>query len=160
MEIKNMIMNKKLKLYPIDDGYRIYGKTFDIREELKGIGAKWNKDNRAFEMSQDDFSKLSQDIRDFVLKQILKEKVEATNRISEAILNENIKVYLNNGNYQVYGKTKEIFKDLKNAGFKYDNEHYQMSEDSFNKLFKKEVKEKVASMSNTSEQASSVEMEV
>lgn len=137
------LRNKEIKLFTIGDGYRIYGKTFDIKDELKEIGAIWKADRKSFEISYENFSKLNPNIKEFVFKSILKDKVNSKKVISDAITNELIKIYLKDGNYKVYGKTKEIYKDLLNTGFKFIDGNYQLSEELFNKEFGEEIRTKV-----------------
>lgn len=40
--LEERILNEDIKLYKVGDVYRIYGKTFEVKEELKEVGAKWN----------------------------------------------------------------------------------------------------------------------
>jgi len=154
------LKNKEIKLFPIGDkGYRVYGKTFDIKDELKDIGATWNPDKKSFEISPDNFAKLNPNIRDFVFKSILQDKMNSQKVISEAISGDAIKLYLNDGIYKVYGKTKEIYKDLINCGFKFEDGNYQISEELFNKEFGDEVKEKITSNQKENAEVMTEEME-
>ena len=160
MGFKEKILNKEIKLYPIgDDGYRIYGKSMEIKDELTELGAVWNNERKSFEISKENFSKLPPNVREMIIKIILQSKVESVKVVSELIITEKIKLYSKNGSYRVYGKTKEIYKDLLNVGFKFIDGKYQLSEELFNIEFKEEVKEKVKSLSNESSQISPEEME-
>lgn len=144
MEFKEKVLNKEVKLYPIgENGYRVYGKTFEIKDELKELGAVWNEERKVFEISKENFSKLPQNVREMIIKIILQSKVESVKVVSDLIISEKIKLYVKDGNYRVYGKTKEIYKDLLNVGFKFIDGKYQLSVDSFNAVFKADVKEKV-----------------
>lgn len=161
MGFKESVLNKEVKLYPLDDGkYRIYGKTFEIKDELKELGATWNNDRRVFEISNDNFSKLPLNVRQMILKIILQSKVDSLKIISDLIIEDKIKLFLKDGNYRVYGKTKEIYSHLLNIGFKLIDGKYQLKEESFNKEFKEEVKEKIKLLSNTNHQIKTEEMEV
>lgn len=154
------LKNKEIKLFPIGEkGYRVYGKTFDIKDELKGLGATWNAEKKSFELSPDNFAKLNPNIRDFVFKSVLQDKVNSQKDISEAITNESIKIYLRDGIYKVYGKTKEIYKDLINCGFKFEDGNYQITEELFNKEFSEEIKEKVTSHQKEDSEVITEEME-
>lgn len=160
MGFREKLKNKEIQLFPIGkDGYRIYGQTFDIKDELKEAGATWNTERKSFEISMENFAKLAPDIRDFVFKSVLAEKTNSMKRISSAIMDESIKLYLKDGNYRVYGKTKEIYKDLLNTFFKFVDGKYQLSEEMFTREFSDEVKVKVDSMQNSNDEISNEEME-
>ena len=44
--LEEKILNEEIKLYKVGSLYRIYGKTFDVKEELEKAGAKWNPENK------------------------------------------------------------------------------------------------------------------
>ena len=44
------------------------------------------------------------------------------------------------GEYKIYGKTKEIFRDLQNVGFELSDNNYTINEEEFKKLFPSNVK--------------------
>ena len=154
------LKNKEIKLFPIGEkGYRVYGKTFDIKDELKDLGATWNAEKKSFEISPDNFAKLNPNIRDFVFKSVLQDKVNSQKVISEAIANGNIKIYLRDAVYKVYGKTKDIYKDLMNCGFKFEDDKYQITEELFNKEFSEEIREKITSYQRENSEVMTEEME-
>lgn len=153
MGLIERITNKEIKLFPIENGYRFYGKTFEVREELKSIGVVWNKEKENFEISNDNFSKLNVDLREYIIKTILQSRMESLKVISEAIINETIKLYPKNEVYKVYGKTKEINRHLLNTSFKFVEKNYQINIETFNKEFSDEVKTKVASLQNENGQS-------
>ncbi len=159
MGLVERITKKEIVLFPIENGYRFYGKTFEVKDELKAIGAVWNKEREKFEISNDNFAKLNPDLKEYVIKSILQSRLESVKIISEAIMNETIKLYPKNDDYKVYGKTKEINKHLLNTSFKLVDKNYQISIKSFNEEFSDEVKEKVTAMQKEVSQVCSEEME-
>lgn len=143
---KEKILREEIKMYQIGNKYRIYGKTFEDREELKNLGAKWNSKSKHLEMSVDDFEKLDYEIKRKVFELRAKQLNASIETISHHLLIGDMKVYLNKDNeYQIYGKTKGIFKELQNVGFKLNNNNYAIKQDDFERLFPNEVKEFVNS---------------
>lgn len=140
--LEEKILNEDIKIFKYGNIYRIYGKTFDVREELKQLGAKWNNDNKKLEMSEEDFSKLSDTIKNKVMELEKKQKNLSLENIKSIILTGQIRVYLNEDNmYRVYGRTKEIYKDLQNIGFELLDNNYAMRKEDFDRIFSNEVKE-------------------
>lgn len=140
--LEEKILNEDIKIFRYGNIYRIYGKTFDVREELKQLGAKWNNDNKKLEMSEEDFSKLSDTIKNKVMELEKKQKNLSLENIKSIILTGQIRVYLNEDNmYRVYGRTKEIYKDLQNVGFELLDNNYAMRKEDFDRIFSNEVKE-------------------
>ncbi len=152
MNFVEKLKNGKISVYPVDNKYRIYGETFEIKEELKKLGAVWNKETKIFELDFDSYEKLDPDLKELIFKMILKLKMESVKVISEAILNGSIKLYPKYDEYKVYGKTKEIRKELLNCGFKPKDKHYQLKIELFNKEFGDDVKEIVEGYSRESEE--------
>lgn len=140
--LEEKILNEDIKIFRYGNIYRIYGKTFDVREELKQLGAKWNNDNKKLEMSEEDFSKLSDTIKNKFMELEKKQKNLSLENIKSIILTGQIRVYLNEDNmYRVYGRTKEIYKDLQNIGFELLDNNYAMRKEDFDRIFSNEVKE-------------------
>ena len=140
--LEEKILNEDIKIFRYGNIYRIYGKTFDVREELKQLGAKWNNDNKKLKMSEEDFSKLSDTIKNKVMELEKKQKNLSLEDIKSIILTGQIRVYLNEDNmYRVYGRTKEIYKDLQNIGFELLDNNYAMRKEDFDRIFSNEVKE-------------------
>lgn len=159
MGLVERITNKEIRLFPIENGYRFYGKTFEVRDELKSIGAVWHAEREKFEISNDNFAKLNSDLKEYIIKTILQSRLESVKVVSEAIMNETIKLYPKNEDYKVYGKTKEISKHLLNTSFKFIDKNYQISIKCFNEEFSDEVKEKVTSEQKEISQVCSGEKE-
>lgn len=64
--LEEKILNEEIKIFKVGNLYRIYGKTFDVKDELSSIGAKWNNENKKLEISLDDFNNLSETIKNKV----------------------------------------------------------------------------------------------
>ena len=102
---------------------------------------------------------INKNLREFILKTILQSKVKSAKVIANAIKEEKIKLYPKGDFYKVYGKTKEIYKDLLNTGFKLEDKNYQISITSFNAEFNDDVKEIVNSQTKEINKVCSEEME-
>ena len=140
--LEEKILSEDIKIFKYGDIYRIYGKTFDVIEELKELGEKWNSENQKFEMSKIDFSKLPNTIKNKVLQLEEKQRKLSLENIKSIIFTGQIRVYLNDDNwYRVYGRTKEIYKDLQNIGFELMDNNYAMRKEDFDRIFSNEVKE-------------------
>lgn len=159
MGFKEKLFNGELKIYPVENVYRIYGKTFDDKDEIKELGGVWNSERKVFELSREAFAKLEPDVRDKILHLILQEKVKSVKVVEKAIIDGSIKLYLKNGSYNVYGKTKEIYKDLINSGFHFVDGKYQMGIDTVSATFNSEAKEKIMELVNDPPQIEDEEME-
>ena len=61
--LEEKILNEEIKLFRVGNLYRIYGKTFEVKDELSSIGAKWNSENKKLELSVEDFNNLSNRIK-------------------------------------------------------------------------------------------------
>ena len=62
--------------------------------------------------------------------------------------------------YRVYGKTKEIYKDLINTGFHFVDGKYEIGIETFSAGFCDEAKEKIMQLVNEPSQVENEEMEV
>ncbi len=159
MEFKDKLFNRELKIYPVEDVYRIYGKTFEDKDEIKELCGVWNSERKVFEISREAFAKLEPEVRDKILHLILQEKVKSKKVIEENILSENLKLYFKDDVYRVYGKTKEIYKDLINTGFRFVDGKYEIGIETFSTGFCDEAKEKVMQLVNEPPQVEDEEME-
>lgn len=150
--LKEKVLNEEIKLFLVGDKFRIYGKTYDVREELKNAGAKWNAKEQRLEISKDDFQKLDEEIKEKVNNLIEEQKRISIERISHILLSGDIKAYLNkDGEYHIYGKTKEIFKDLHNIGFELNDNNYAIKKEDFEREFPNQVKEFVNEYQNNND---------
>lgn len=147
--LEEKILNEEIKIFKVGNLYRIYGKTFDVKDELSSIGAKWNNENKKLELSLDDFNNLSETIKNKVYELEKKQRQMSLETISHIIMSGQIKVYLNQDEeYQIYGRTKDIFKDLQNLGFSLNDKNYTMRKEDFERIFPNEVKEFISEYSN------------
>lgn len=147
--LEEKILNEEIKIFKVGNLYRIYGKTFDVKDELSSIGAKWNNENKKLEISLDDFNNLSETIKNKVYELEKKQRQMSLETISHIIMSGQIKVYLNQDEeYQIYGRTKDIFKDLQNLGFSLNDKNYTMRKEDFERVFPNEVKELISEYSN------------
>ncbi len=147
--LEKKILDEEIKLFKVGNLYRIYGKTFEVKEELEKAGAKWNPENKKLEMSLDNFNKLSDDIRKKVFEMEEKQRQMSLENIAHIIMSGQIKVYLNQDEeYQIYGRTKDIYKDLQNLGFSLNENNYTLRKEEFERIFPNEVKEFINEYSN------------
>lgn len=147
--LEKKILDEEIKLFRVGNLYRIYGKTFDVREELEKVGAKWNSENKKLEISLNDFEKLSENIKRKVFEVEEKQRQMSLEKIAHIIMSGQIKVYLNQDEeYQIYGRTKEIYKDLQNLGFSLNENNYTLRKADFERIFPNEVKEFINEYSN------------
>lgn len=143
MSFKEKVLREELKMYLIDGVYRVYGNTFKEQEEIKELGGVWNDKRKIFEFSKEQFDNLDILIQQKVLSNIKKQKCISLEKISKYIMEEKIKLYLKKGEYIVYGKTKEISKDLFNLGFSFVEGNFQIEQQLFIDTFDEDVKVKV-----------------
>lgn len=147
--LEERILNGDIKLFKVGEIYRIYGKTFEVKDELTEVGAKWNKEKEKLELSIDDFNNLSDVIKRKVFETEEKQRQMSLENIAHIILTGQVKVYLNQDDeYQIYGRTKDIFKDLQNIGFVLNDNNYSLRKDDFEIIFSNEVKEFISEYSN------------
>ena len=147
--LEEKVLNEEIKLFRIGNLYRIYGKTFEVREELEKAGAKWNSENKKLEISLNDFERLSENIKRKVFEIEEKQREMSLENIAHIIMSGQIKVYLNRDEeYQIYGRTKDIYKDLQNLGFLLSENNYTLKKEDFERIFPNEVKEFINEYSN------------
>ena len=147
--LEKKILDEEIKLFRVGNLYRIYGKTFEVREELEKKGAKWNSENKKLEISLNDFEKLSENIKRKVFEIEEKQREMSLENIAHIIMSGQIKVYLNRDEeYQIYGRTKDIYKDLQNLGFLLSENNYTLKKEDFERIFSNEVKEFINEYSN------------
>lgn len=139
--VKEKILSEEIKMFLVGDVFRIYGKTKDVSKELHNMGAEWNPKTKKLEMSEENFQKLDIEIQNKVFAMREKQRQMSLENISHILLAGEVKAYLKDGEYQIYGKTKDIYKDLHNVGFELSDNNYAMKEDDFEKTFSNEVKE-------------------
>ena len=101
------------------------------------------------ELSVEDFNNLSNRIKAKVFEIEDKQRQMSLETIAHIIMSGEIKVYLNQDEeYQIYGRTKNIYKDLQNLGFTLSEKNYTMGKEDFERIFPNEVKEFISEYSN------------
>ena len=147
--LEERILNGEIKLFKVSNLYRIYGKTFEVKDELNRIGAKWNSESKKLELSIEDFEKLPNNLKEKTFEIEEKQRKMSLETIAHIIMSGQIKVYLNQDEeYQIYGKTKEIYKDLQNIGFSLSEGNYVMRKDDFERIFPNDVKQFISEYSS------------
>lgn len=139
--VKEKILSEEIKMFLVGDVFRIYGKTKDVSKELNNLGARWNPETKKLEMSEEDFQKLDIEIQNKVFEVREKQRQMSLENISHILLAGEIKAYLKDDEYQIYGRTKEIYKDLQNVGFRLNDNNYAIKQEDFERTFSNEVKE-------------------
>ena len=84
--LEEKIINEEIKMFRVGNLYRIYGKTFDAKDELSSIGAKWNNENKKLELSLDNFNNLSETIKRKVFELEEKQRQMSLETISHIIM--------------------------------------------------------------------------
>lgn len=142
-ELKKRILSGQIKMYFVKENrLAIYGKTYEVRNELKEFGAEWNHQRKRLEMDEEEFKKLDTEIIDKVFEEREKQREANIENISQLLLSGELKAFLNKSdNYIIYGKVKTITKDLANVGFNFSNNNYAIKREDFERLFSNEVKE-------------------
>ena len=143
--LKEKILSEEIKMYFVSESrLAIYGKTYEVRNELKNIGAIWNSDKKRLELDEEDFKKLDNDIIEKVFEVRNKQREISIEQISHLLLSGELKAFLNRSdNYIIYGKVKTITRDLANVGFNFSNNNYAIKREDFERVFSNKVKEVV-----------------
>lgn len=143
--LKEKILSEEIKMYFVSESrLAIYGKTYEVRNELKNIGAIWNSDKKRLELDEEDFKKLDNDIIEKVFEVRNKQREISIEHISHLLLSGELKAFLNRSdNYIIYGKVKTITRDLANVGFNFSNNNYAIKREDFERVFSNKVKEVV-----------------
>lgn len=157
-ELKKKILSEEIKMFFISENrLAIYGKTYEVRNELKEIGAIWNSERKRLEIDEEDFKKLDSSIIDKVFEVREKQRVESIEKISQLLLSGELKAFMNkDDNYMIYGKVKTITKDLNNVGFRFNDNNYAIKKDDFDRVFSNEVKEFVNDYNKAQENSEKV----
>lgn len=143
--LKEKILSEEIKMYFVsEDRLAIYGKTYEVRNELKDIGATWNSDKKRLELDEERFKELDNDIIEKVFEVRDKQRETSIEHISQLLLSGELKAFLNKDeNYQIYGSVKNITRELNNVGFRFNDKNYAITRDDFERVFSNEVKEVV-----------------
>lgn len=57
--LEEKILNEEIKVYKVGSVYIIYGKTFNVKDEVEKTGAKRNLENKKLEITLNNFNKSS-----------------------------------------------------------------------------------------------------
>ena len=134
-DLKERVLKEEIKMFFISEKkLAIYGKTYEVRNELKNIGATWNRNRKRLEIEIIE--------KTFELRN--KQREESIEKISHLIMSKEIVVVKDkNDNYIITSDVKETKQKLYYAGFKLVNESFTMNSEDFEKIFPNEVKEEV-----------------
>lgn len=151
--LKERILTEEIKMYFISENkLAIYGKTYEIRNELKDIGAIWNSEKKRLELDEEKFKKLDNEIIEKVFELRDKQRETSIEHISQLLLSGELKAFLDkNENYQIYGSVKNVARELNNIGFRFNEKNYAITRDDFDRVFSNEVKEVVNEYNKTLE---------
>ncbi len=143
--LKQKILKEEIKMYFVNENtLGIYGKTYEVREELKSAGAIWNSEKKRLEISEDNFRKMDNEIIEKVFELREKQRQSGIEHISQLLLSGELKAFLDKDeNYQIYGSVKNITRELNNVGFRFADKNYAITRDDFDRVFSNEVKEVV-----------------
>ena len=104
--------------------------SLKLENQVKQITSKENIKRKVFELEE-------------------KQRQMSLENIAHIIMSGQIKVYLNQDEeYQIYGRTKDIYKDLQNLGFSLNENNYTLRKEDFERMFPNEVKEFINEYSN------------
>ena len=144
-DLKERVLKEEIKMFFISEKkLAIYGKTYEVRNELKNIGATWNRNRKRLEIDEDNFKKLDNEIIEKTFELRNKQREESIEKISHLIMSKEIVVVKDkNDNYIITSDVKETKQKLYYAGFKLVNESFTMNSEDFEKIFPNEVKEEV-----------------
>lgn len=141
--LKEKILSEEIKMYFVNENrLAIYGKTYEVRNELKDIGATWNSEKKRLELDEEKFKKLDNDIIEKVFEVRNKQRETSIEHISQLLLSGELKAFLDKDeNYQIYGSVKNITRELNNIGFRFNDKNYAITREDFERVFSNEVKE-------------------
>lgn len=143
--LKEKILKEEIKMYFVSENkLGIYGKTYEVRDELKNTGAIWNSEKKRLEIDEDKFKEMDNEIIEKVFELREKQRQSGIEHISQLLLSGELKAFLDkDDNYQLYGNVKNITRELNNVGFKFADKNYAIKRDDFDRIFSNEVKEVV-----------------
>lgn len=85
--LKKKILSEEIKMYFVSENIlAIYGKTYEVRNELKDIGATWNSNKKRLELDEERFKKLDNDIIEKVFEVRDKQRESSIENISQLLL--------------------------------------------------------------------------
>lgn len=158
-DLKDKILKGYIKMYFISENrLAIYGKTYELRNELKNIGAVWNPKRKRLELDEEDFKKLDNEIieRTFELRDT--QRKQSIEKISHLLISKELIAEKDqNDNYVITSNVKEVKRELFYAGFRLVDENYTMNSEEFEKIFSKEVKDAIYKYNNIEKSTEEIE---
>lgn len=149
-DLKERVLKEEIKMFFISENrLAIYGKTYEVRNELKNIGASWNGKRKRLELDEEDFKKLDNEIIEKTFELRNRQREQSIEKISHLLISkELIAVKDKNDNYVINFNAKDVKRELYYAGFRLVDENYTMNSEEFEKIFPNEVKEVVNQYNN------------
>lgn len=143
--LKERILKEEIKMFFVSENrLAIYGKTYEVRNELKNIGAIWNAHRKRLELDEEDFKKLDNEIIEKTFELRNKQREHSIEKISHLLMTkELVAVKDENDNYVIVSNVKETKRELYYSGFRLIEKNYTMNSEEFEKIFPKEVIEVV-----------------
>lgn len=143
--LKERILKEEIKMFFVSENrLAIYGKTYEVRNELKNIGATWNAHRKRLELAEEDFKKLDNEIIEKTFELRNKQREYSIEKISHLLMTkELVAVKDENDNYVIVSNVKETKRELYYSGFRLIDKNYTMNSEKFEKIFPKEVIEVV-----------------
>ena len=149
-DLKERILKEEIKMFFISENrLAIYGKTYEVRNELKNAGAIWNPKRKRLELDEENFKKLDNEIIEKTFELRDKQREMSIEKISHLLKSKELVAIKNeNDNYVITSNVKDIKRELYYSGFRLIDENYTISSEEFEKIFPNEVKEVVNEYNN------------
>ena len=149
-DLKERILKEEIKMFFISENrLAIYGKTYEVRNELKNAGAIWNPKRKRLELDEENFKKLDNEIIEKTFELRDKQREMSIEKISHLLKSKELVAIKNeNDNYVITSNVKDFKRELYYAGFRLIDENYTISSEEFEKIFPNEVKEVVNEYNN------------
>ena len=142
-DLKERILKEEIKMFFISENkLAIYGKTYEVRNELKNIGATWNANRKRLELDEEDFKKLDNEIIEKTFELRNRQRDESIEKIGQ-LLKAKVLVAVKDGNdnYVITSNVKDSKRELYYSGFRLTDKNYTMNGEDFEKTFPLEVRE-------------------
>lgn len=158
-DLKDKILKGYIKMYFISENrLAIYGKTYELRNELKDIGAVWNPKRKRLELDEEDFKKLDNEIIEKTFELRNTQREQSIEKISHLLMSKELIAKKDqNDNYVITSNVKEVKRELFYAGFRLVDENYTMNSEEFEKIFSKEVKDAIYKYNNIKKSTEEIE---
>ena len=149
-DLKQRILKEEIKMFFISENkLAIYGKTYEVRNELKNAGAIWNPKRKRLELDEENFKKLDNEIIEKTFELRDKQREMSIEKISHLLKSKELVAIKNeNDNYVITSNVKDFKRELYYSGFSLIDENYTISSEEFEKIFPNEVKEVVNEYNN------------